>query len=203
MQSGTKFASLGAMAAPLLLYCAVASPAQDLGEVARQQKTKKSAAPPVEHHVITNEDIHSSSSPSPSTVDSSSPPKETAERRESTAKIPNSKAETKEEEKPSAEEVKQAILAQKRVLSSLESDIKQIAEEQTKLARALEAGGDCRKVFLIGTAHENVCGLPEKLLAEKSRLQAQLEQERNALDEMQEKARRMGYGSSVYDVDPD
>ena len=193
MQSGSKFASLGAVVAPLLLYCAAASPAQDLGEVARQQKARKSTVPPAEHRVITNEDIHSSSSPS--AADSSSPPKET--------KTPDSKAETKEEKKPSVEEVKQAILAQKRVISSLESDIKRMAAEQTKLARALEAGGACQNVFLVGTAHENVCGLPEKLVVEKSRLQAQLEQERSVLEEMQEKARRMGYGSSVYDVDPD
>jgi len=200
MQSGGKFAGLGGIAA-LLLYLATACVAQDLGEVARQQRLKKAASPSADRHVITNEDIHSSSSPP--AADSSSPPKETADRRESAAKTPDSKAETKEEKQPSVEEVKQAILAQKRVVSSLESEIKRIAEEQTRLARALEAGGACQNVFLIGTAHENVCGLPEKLVAEKSRLQAQLDRERTTLEEMQEAARRMGYGSSVYDVDPD
>lgn len=200
MQSGRKFASFWGTVA-LLLYCAAASPAQDLGEAARQQKLKKAASPSPERHVITNEDIPSATATS--AADSGSPPKETADRRESAAKIPDSKAETKDEKKPSVEEVKRTILAQKQVVSLLEREIKRIAEEQTKLARALEVGVSCQNVFLIGTAHENVCGLPEKLVAEKSRLQAQLDRERTALEEMQEAVRRMGYGSSVYDADPD
>ena len=200
MRSGRQFAGLGGVVT-LLLCFAVHCPAQDLGEVARQQKAKKGPAPSSERHVITNEDIHSSTATS--AADPSSPPKGTAGRSESAAKASDSKAGTKEEKKPSVEEVKQAVLAQKRVVSSLESEIKRIAGEQTKLARALEAGVSCQNVFLIGTAHENVCGLPEKLVAEKRRLQDQLYRERTALEEMQEEARRMGYGNAVYDPDPD
>ena len=106
------------MVAPLLLSLAAASPAQDLGEVARQQKAKQSATPAAERRVITNEDIHSSASPAAA----STPQKEAAGRTDPAAKTSTSKPETKKDSKPSAEEVRETIRVQKGIVSRLEGE---------------------------------------------------------------------------------
>jgi len=191
MQTGRKCASLrlGGIAA-LLLCFAAACPAQDLGEVARQQRLKKGAAAASERRVLTNEDIHSSASPAAA----SPPQKEVASRTDSAAQTSTSTPEAKKDSKPSAEEVRATIRMQKGVVSRLEGEAKEV---QARLDSW--KGRDCRQ--WVHKDYSSACDIPPELLSEKGRLDAELAQERKTLEEMQEAARRMGYGNSVYEPD--
>jgi chromosome segregation ATPase len=199
MQSRSRVARHGAIA-PLLFSLAVMCQAQSLGEVARQEKAKKLATPSTQRHVITNEDLHPSAT-TPAAADVSQ--EKGGARKDSSDHAPSSTPGAEQDAKPSAEEVKAKVLAQKQVMSSLEAEINKVEQKMNELDQALKAGGDCRNVFIKGTAYQNVCGIAEKLIAEKKRLESRLEQERTTLEEMQEEARHMGYGNAVYDPDPD
>lgn len=175
--------------AALLLFLAVACRAQSLGDVAREQKAKKATtSASSDKHVITNEDIHPGASSAGASQDQGSSGSGSA------AKPSRSFPSSSKGSKPSAEEVKETIKAQKAVVADLESQMKDV-QAQLDIWKAR----DCRA--WVHQDGKSACDIPPELNSQKRRLDAELEQERKTLEEMQEKARRMGYGNSVYEPD--
>ena len=178
--------------AALLLCLALACQAQSLGDVARQQKLKKSAASPAERRVITNEDIQSSGTASAATGGTAKEqgPAPTG----SAAKTSTDKSATTKDSRPSAEEVKEEVRAQKQKVSLLEAQIKDLQRELEKWK-----GVDCSQY--VDQEGRSWCEILRKRIAEIDRLKSKLEQERKTVEDMQEAARRLGYGNAVYDPD--
>ncbi len=152
-----------------------------LGDLARQQRQRreKSKTAPGKDakaaKVITNEEIHAQAGAAPAAVGE-----------EHTASASTSTA-SSSEVKPSAETWTSQIQGQKSQIASLQRQIDEINESIH---------------FAPGNCVEN-CAQWNERQQEKQRqvegMQAQLEEQRKRLVEMQDSARKQGYGSSVYD----
>jgi len=150
-----------------------------LGDLARQQRQKeqskaaqgKDAKP---SKVITNEDVpeHAGSEPGP-----------VANGEQSRNATPPSSNGAKQP----AEQVKAEILAQKNQIAALQKQVDEI-NESIRFAPA-----NCRANCVEWNERQR-----EKQ-QRVERMQAQLEEEKRRLEEMQESARKQGYGSSVYE----
>lgn len=151
---------------------------QSLGDLARQQRQKeqskaaqgKDAKP---SKVITNEDVPEHAGPEPGCLASGE------ERRNSTPASDGSKQ--------PAEQVKAEILAEKNQIAALQKQVDEI-NESIRFAPA-----NCRANCVEWNERQR-----EKQ-QRVERMQAQLEEEKKRLEEMQESARKQGYGSSVYE----
>ncbi|MFZ0774781.1 MAG: hypothetical protein WCA49_24535 [Candidatus Sulfotelmatobacter sp.] len=164
----------------VVLLAAVAAYSQDepsLGDLARQQRQQK-AAPGKDAKapkVITNEQIPERPGMTPSP---------TASGGERTA-MPDSGSSNGA--KQPAEHWKSQIVAQKNQLASLQRQIDELSESIR---------------FAPANCVANCVGWNERQREKQERverMQAQLEEEKRRLDDMQESARKQGYGSSVYD----
>jgi len=199
MQAWRQYCVLGLLGGVL----SAAGFGQSLAEAARQEQTRKSAAPPP-HHVYTNEDFPSHAA-------------DTAAEEEGPAPAEAKPASDQETKKPSAQELRAKILAQKQKVQALET---RIAEIQKRLdERERQSVGDAsvyEHVYLGGKSGPGPCALsdavashpyqdwcdePAKLTAEMDKKKAELEKERALLEQMQEEARRMSFRSNVYDPD--
>ena len=168
-------------AASLLAATAPGQDSPSLGDLARQQrqqKEKSKTAPGKDAKaakVITNEEIHAHAGTAPAAVGED----HTASASPSTA--------SSSEVKQSAETWTSQIQGQKSQIASLQRQIDEINESIH---------------FAPGNCVEN-CAQWNERQQEKQRqvegMQAQLEEQRKRLEEMQESARKQGYGSSVYD----
>ncbi|MGA9471858.1 MAG: hypothetical protein WBV36_05300 [Terriglobales bacterium] len=148
----------------------------DLARQQRQQKQQAKAAPGKDAKaakVITNEELPShTAAPSPSATaggEPASPPDSTGG-----PKVP-------------AEQWKSQILSQKNQIASLQTQIDHLNESIH---------------FAPANCVENCVSWNERQKQKQQQaegMQAQLEEQKKHLDEMQESARRQGYGSSVYD----
>jgi len=171
-----------------LFVCALSS-AQDqqsLGDVARQARAKKqgdakakppssdSNSSPKRPHVITDEEIPSQDAPSKASVDSSSDAKQDSQ----------PSAENKEAQ---AENWKSQIQQLKAVINSMQSEINEVG------ASIHYTGANC--VSNCAQWNERQQQKQQRLDAMK----AQLEAQQKHLEEMQEAARKQGFGSSVYE----
>jgi hypothetical protein len=167
-----------------VVLAAIPSLGQSLGDVARQQKQKQQAkdAHPAAK-VITNEDLpsHSESDSSPANKDkekSDSSPNKADEHLPSPGSPSNPAA---------AEQWKAAIQAQKNAIQSLQSEIDKLNDSSHFVEANRYSNG----------VEYNQYQLRKKQEAE--RLQKQLEAEKKKLEDMQESARKAGFGSAVYD----
>ena len=161
----------------LVLLTASVSQGQSLGDVAREQRQQKqaqgAAATP---KTITNEDLpeHSESPSSDSGNDS-----------------PNNDSPGKDAPPPhstkTAEQWKAAIQAQKASIASLQSHIARLSSS------VRFAGPDC----VYNCVQHNERQIQKQ--DEVERMQAQLEEQKKKLAEMQESARQDGFGNSVYE----
>ena len=177
---------LAAFLAALVLVCAVQVAAQSLGDVARQNRQKKT--PSAHHVVITDEDAPTTNKPVTEADKSAKP----ASAKSDSAESADSPETENSKSKPSAEQVRNRILAQRRKIRALE-------EERSDLQERIDQwkGSDCTHVFYPdGT---NACDELPQLSAADSRLKSQLAREKTKLEAMQEAGRHLGYGSSVYD----
>ena len=165
----------------LVTALAVGQDSPSLGDVARQARKQKqdpqtkSAQSSKTAKVITNEEIpeHSEAEAQPSTQDDvrQNAPSSSSSGR---AKIP-------------AEEWKSRIEAQKNAVASLQNSI-------DKLNESIHfAPGNC----VSGCVQWNERQKEKQQQVERG--QAQLAEQKKRLEDMQESARRQGYGSSVYD----
>ena len=174
------------------------APTLSLGEIARQVKLKKQqreaqlrakeaanqgaqaseatpVAPPAKTaHLVTNDDApeHASVTPVSTHPTSSAPADSQADSSDHQAK---------------AENWKSQIVAQKSAIAALQQDIKSLSES------IHFAGGNC--VANCSQWNER----QQQKQQEVDTMKAQLEEQQKALEEMQESARKEGFGSSVYD----
>ncbi len=175
-----------AVAVCLLAAAACAQDEPSLGDLARQQRQQKEKsktaqgkdAKPVK--VITNEVIRSQAA----TVQAPTPAAEGAEHSTSTAAPASASV---NDAKPTAEVWTSQISAQKNQIASLQKQIGEIKQSiQFAPANCIE---NC--------AQWNEQQLRKQRQAEG--MQAQLEEMRKHLEDMQDSARKQGYGSAVYD----
>jgi DNA repair exonuclease SbcCD ATPase subunit len=154
---------------------------QSLGDVARQarqQKTRVSGAPGKDlqaHKVVTNDEIPEQAA---STADGSGA--------DQSYELASHQA-SSEPGKLSAERWKALIQAQKNVVSSLQKQIDRLNSS----IHFVEAN-----LYVNGPQHNKRQAQKQQ---EVERAQAQLEEQRKRLEDMQESARKQGYGSSVYE----
>lgn len=174
-----------AAAISLAIVTCHAQDSPPLGDVARQQrqnqqakvdpgKTARSAK------VVTNDEI----------PEHAAPPVASAARDEvnpSAASSRNREKRSDDGNKSSPEHWKSQILAQKNQIASLQIQVDEISESIR---------------FAPANCVANCVGWNERQREKQQRverMQTQLEQEKTRLDDMQESARKQGYGSSIYD----
>jgi len=189
------------------LTCVSSSPAQSLGEVARQERARKKAAKP-QQRVVTNEELNSAGKG-----------KTAAQSREGeTAQAAAAKPVRPQEEKSSAAELQAKIKAQKEKVRALEAKIRE-AQKRLDARNAvgtltvdrrvvIQPGGwgsgpsPCdRSNAMHSNPYKEWCEEPAKLQTEIEKDQSKLAEEKAALEALQEEARRLGYGSAFYDPD--
>jgi hypothetical protein len=167
-------------AAYLFASTAIGQDSPSLGDLARQQRQQKEqskTAPGKDakaSKVITNEEI-------PERAGSAQAPAAGSE--ESRSSMPASSNGAKQ----SAEHAKSQILVQKNQIASLQSQVDEINESIR---------------FAPANCVENCVGWNERQREKQQRverMQAQLEEEKRRLEDMQDSARKQGFGSSVYD----
>jgi hypothetical protein len=172
-------------------------PSLSLGEIARQAKLKKQqrdaqlkakeaanhdvqaseatpAAPAKTAHLVTNDDTPERASVTPASTHPAS------------SNAPDSQADSGDHQ-AKAETWKSRIQAQKSALAALQEDIKSLSDS------IHFAGGNC----VANCAQWNE--RQQQKQQEVETMKSQLEEQQKALEEMQESARKEGFGSSVYD----
>jgi hypothetical protein len=170
------------LSAGLFFLVVSISSAQSLGDVARQQRQKQPAkdAHPSTKKVITNEDIpeHPESAPESSPESSSASGKED--------KSKDSSVHPATEFAQSGEQWKAAIQAQKNVVASMQSDLDRLnASVHFVEAKRYSNGVQYNQYQL-------------KKQQEAQRMQKQLDEQKKKQTDMQEAARKAGFGGSVY-----
>jgi len=175
-----------------LFVCALSS-AQDqqsLGDVARQARAKKQgetqakdakgtqsgdpSTTPKKPHVVTNEEIPSQDAPAQPPADASS--------------------DTKQDSQPSAENKDAQAEHWKSQIQQLKSAISSMQSEINELGASIHyTGANC--VSNCAEWNERQQQKQQRLDAMK----AQIEEQQKRLEEMQEAARKQGFGSSVYE----
>ncbi len=166
------------LAATILLFAAGAfcQDAPSLGDVARQTRQKKDQAKsapgndPKTAKVITNEEIPAS-----------------AQAASSTEKGSEHSSAVSDEFKQSPDQWKSQIATEKNQIASLQGHIQQL-NDSIRFAPA-----NCVSNCVAWNERQR------QKQEESDRMQAQLDDEKKHLEEMQDSARRQGYGSSVYD----
>jgi predicted RNase H-like nuclease (RuvC/YqgF family) len=160
----------------LVLLLAVASRGQSLGDVARQQRQKQQAKDPhATHKVVTNEEIPESPDASTSTSDD-------PDRSEEPSSPPVAAG-----GKKTAEQWKAQIQAQKARIAALQDHVNKLSDS----VHFVEANR-----YYNGVQYNQY---QLKKQQEAQRLQKQLDGEKKTLENMQESARKAGFGSAVYD----
>jgi hypothetical protein len=162
-----------------LLFAAAASYGQSLGDVARQQRQKqqsKSAQAP--RKVITNEDIPES----PASSQTSSSASADSDKRDQPSATPSSGDVMR-----AGEQFKAQIRAQKNSIASLQKQI----DKLNSSIHFVEANR-----YRNGVQYNQV-QIQKQEAAQ--RMQQQLDEAKNQLEQMQEAARKAGFGNAVYD----
>jgi predicted nucleic acid-binding Zn-ribbon protein len=175
--------------------------AQSLGDVAREERARKTQGQQNAGHVYTNDDI---SSRQTIAVGLS----EEASKGSGQVSTRNSKG-------TSAKELQASIRKQKQRVHALEvriGEIQRRLDERESIGnvtvsqRVVMHGqvgpGPC---FISDAAvthpYQEWCDEPAKLTAELQKKTAELKEARTALEDLQERTRRMGYGNAFYDPD--
>ncbi len=178
---GTRCRTLLLFSAVVLLAggIAYAQDAPSLGDLARQQRQQKekskaaSSKDASSPKVITNEQISGNASealtPVPASGEKTNPP----------ASLDTAKK--------SAEDWKSQIQDQKGQVASLQSQVDALSES------IRFAPGNCVAHCVEWNEHQ------KEKQQQVERMQAQLEDQKKQLEEMQDSARKQGYGSAVYD----
>jgi hypothetical protein len=171
MRSGFKSCILMSV---LALAAVVACRAQSLPEVARQQHQKQEPATvQTTKKVITNDEISTSSDDTDDSQD------------EGIQKLPDSPSHSKRGK--SAEQWKKQILAQENVVSSLQQEVARLSAS----VHFVEVNR-----YSNGVQYNQYQAKKQEQVV---RLQRQLDSEKKKLSDLQETARKAGFGSSVYE----
>jgi predicted RNase H-like nuclease (RuvC/YqgF family) len=156
----------------LAISMAALSYGQSLGDVAREQRQKEAAKKAqTTPKVVTNDDL-----PEHPDADQSSSSSEQ-----------NSESAASSTDKKSAEQWKAEIEAQKKSVANLQADI-------DRLNSSIHfAPGNCVRNCVQYNEHQ------VQKQDEVQQMQSQLEEQKKKLEDMQEGARKEGYGNSVYE----
>jgi hypothetical protein len=177
----TRYELILVLAAAVSLIAGTAS-GQDspsLGDLARQQRQQKEQAKSAPgkdakaSKVITNEEIPERTGPAT--------PAAGGQASQNSMPVPSNGA------KQAAEQVKSQILTQKSKIATLQGQVDELNESVR---------------FAPANCVENCVGWNERQREKQQRaerMQAQLEEEKRRLEDMQDSARKQGYGSSIYD----
>lgn len=158
---------------------------QSVAEAARQEQARKSSARPAPR-VYTNEDF-------PARLPESAPAV-SAQEKEQEAPAPQ------QSKKLSAEEVRSAVLTQKRKVRILDGRLAELQRQMDEWNNA-NVSTWCPNNPYYYNPYEDWCQTPARLQLEINQVKAQRDEAQGALEQMQEEARRMGYRSVVYDPD--
>ncbi len=152
---------------------------QSLGDVARENREKKATNPSAPAKVITNTDLGIDPDGNATAEEAASSPKSAATSRKA--------AEQRAAEERAAEQWKQKILAQKRTVASLQARV-------DALRPSIE--------FVDPNAYSNgyvYNRFQARQLERLKIMEAQLTEQQQKLDDMQDAARRAGMHTAVYD----
>jgi len=158
----------------VVLFIAAGSYGQSLGDVAREQRQKQAKTPNVPRKVVTNEEIPEHEEPV-SCTSVSHGERDTAE------------AAPASNDTHAGEQWKAKIEAQKNSVASLQNQI-------DKLNSSIH--------FVEANRYYNGVQYNERQVQKQNevqRMQKQLDEQKNQLENMQESARKAGLGSSVYE----
>jgi hypothetical protein len=159
-----------------------------LGSVAHQQQAQKSSSAPSKRRVITDEDMPSHPAPAPVA-------KAPARSPQSKESKPADSSETSKA-KDGSDDVLNAIKEQKIKTVGLQVDLNGLQERLDTWK-----GDDCRQYYASDGGSPDACREVKQLVADRDRTRKELEREQATLADMQEKARKAGYTSKVYDPD--
>ena len=156
---------------------------QSVADAARQQQSQSKPQPG--RRVYTNDDFPArlpEAIPAVSPQEKSSPPAAAAQSK-----------------KPSADQVRAAVLTQKQRIRALDA---RVADLQRQLDEWTNANlGNICDPYSYYNPYQSWCDTPKYLYAELNRAKAARDEAQGQLEQMQEEARRMGYRSVVYDPD--
>lgn len=159
----------------ILVLLGSVSPAQSLGDVARQQRQKQQAKDPnAAHKVVTNEEI-------PESPDASASSSDDIEVR------PESSAPASTTGKKSAEQWKTEIQARKARIAALQNQVDKLNDSDHFVEANRYSNGVQYNQYQL------------KKQQEAQRMQKQLEGEKKQLEDAQESARKAGFGTAVFD----
>jgi hypothetical protein len=169
--------------APAMLLLAGLSFGQEpsLGDVARQQRKKQVSKPAnASVKVVTNEDV-------PERADGGEAPSKASDGDKGEEPGEHSSAASEPRKGKSAEEWKARILAQKTVVIAQQEQVERLRDS----IHFVEANRYVNGVQYNEQQHRKQIQLGQ--------MESQLEQQKKELADMQESARRAGFGNSVYD----
>jgi len=151
--------------------------AQSLGDVARQQKQNSAQTKAAAKKVITEDDL-----PTQETISTGS-----SDSKETDASKEEKQADSAADKLKSADEFKAVIQSQKQNVDSLQKQV----DEMKASVHFVEANR-----YSNGVQYNEHQIQKQK---EADRLQKQLDEEKSKLQDMQEQARKAGFGSAVYE----
>lgn len=155
----------------MVVWLSAAGFGQSLGDIAREQRQKQQEKKTASK-VVTNEDI-----PEHPEANDSAP----------ATPVSNDEGPGNSGEKKSADEWKRDISAQRQYVNQLQANME-------KLNSSIHfAPGNCVRNCVQWNEHQ------VQKQDEVQRMQSQLEEQKKKLDDMQEAARKQGYGNSVYE----
>ena len=174
--------------APRGTFATDARDTQPLGTIAHQQQEQRSTITPGKHHIITDEDMpsHPAPPPVPEAKTRTTQPKKAKTDPPGDANKP----------KNDDEELLATIRDQKEKISEMESDLR-LKEAELETWR----GDDCRQYYSQDGQSPDACQSVLRLMAERDRIQKNLQREQAVLADLQEKARKAGFTSRQYDPD--
>lgn len=184
------------------LLCSWSSSAQSLGDVARQERARKSQSRQVAQHVYTNEDISRRQTiPSESFEEHSNDARLQTNQQDSQS-MPSKELQARiRTQKQRAHELETRIREIQRRLAE-RSSIGSVTASQSAIALGKRGVGPCELNDAAYTKpYQEWCQEPAKLTAELEKKTAELKEVSKVLGDLQERARRMGYGSAFYDPD--
>lgn len=143
------------------------------------EQTETPAPKPKAKRVFTNDDIPSSPDADKPSSNSSSEP---------AVAVPTAKV--------SANDMREIVRRQKARLSTATSNRDKLQALMEKLPHS-----DCRNLYYPDDPKKDVCTDVAKIPGKLKQAQSQVDKEQSTLEQLQARAKQMGYGSSVYDPD--
>jgi uncharacterized protein YukE len=180
MRLKSSSAVLSAIASILLAHSVCA---QSLGDIARQQREKNKQQATTTNKVLTNDDLSTPAHSADLTSD------DTQQKKNAKQKTPASKEQSKKDEEPSADELKAAIQDKKEAIAETQDEI-------AKLQSTINYVQNNRNIYTNAPEYNDRQKRKEQ---EVNRLKGVLQQQQDELKDLQDTARKAGYGSALYD----